>query len=80
MKTNFAQNSRDEKWDYLLELINKYKNKGVKIMAKCDYCNKDMLECDGCDTNQLVLNDSKHMTEQQLEINMISMKEWKTKN
>mgnify|MGYP004514303669 CR=1 FL=1 len=25
MKTNFAQNSRDEKWDYLLELINKYK-------------------------------------------------------
>lgn len=24
-------------------------------MAKCDYCNKDMLECDGCDTNQLVL-------------------------
>lgn len=28
-------------------------------MAKCDYCNKDMLECDGCDTNQLVLNDSK---------------------
>ena len=28
-------------------------------MAKCDYCNKEMLECDGCDTNQLVLNDSK---------------------
>ncbi len=25
MKTNFAQNSRDEKWDYLLELIDKYK-------------------------------------------------------
>lgn len=25
MKTNFAQNSRDEKWEYLLELINKYK-------------------------------------------------------
>lgn len=27
-------------------------------MAKCEYCNKDMLECDGCDTNQLILNDS----------------------
>ncbi len=25
MKTNFAQNSRDEKWDYLLKLIDKYK-------------------------------------------------------
>ena len=25
MKTNFSQNSRDEKWDYLLELIDKYK-------------------------------------------------------
>ena len=25
MKTNFAQNSKDKKWDFLLELINRYK-------------------------------------------------------
>lgn len=25
MKTNFAQNSKDKKWDFLLELINRYR-------------------------------------------------------
>ena len=28
-------------------------------MAKCDYCNKDMLKSDGCDADQLILNDGK---------------------
>lgn len=28
-------------------------------MSKCEYCEKDMLEVDGCDTYQLELNDGK---------------------
>ena len=28
-------------------------------MAKCDYCNEDMLESNGCNISQLVLNDGK---------------------
>ena len=33
-------------------------------MAKCQYCGKYMLKSDGCDTDQLILNDGKTYNEQ----------------